>query len=98
MTNTPTQALSGLGKVVLAPVPVAAGTPVCLYAEKPVASSQWTIVNFVGESVASLSFGAVSLPCWDTTGVPAGLYLVRLTIAYGDGSTATSWHKVVVTP
>jgi hypothetical protein len=86
-----------LGKAVLAPVPAPRGTPVCLYPDAPIVSSHWDIFNFVGESVASLDFGATAQDCWDTAGVAPGLYLVRLKIVYADGSTQTSWHKVVVT-
>jgi hypothetical protein len=88
--------LSGLGKVVLAPVPVQAGSPVCLYPDNPIASSQWDIFNVLAESVASLSFNSPSDNCWNTTGVAPGLYFVRLKITYADGHSMTQWRKVII--
>lgn len=86
-----------MGKAVLAPVPASRGTAVCLYPDSPLLSSQWNIYNFVGESVASLSFGSSASNCWDTTGVAPGLYLVKLKLTYTDGTVKSDWHKVVVT-
>ena len=96
-TYTPTQFLSSLGGAVLAPVPVSAGNPICLFPDRPITGSQWDIFNFVGESVASLSFSAPLYNCWNTQGVAPGIYLIRLQLSYSDGTTATQWKKIVVT-
>ena len=82
---------------ILAPVPVSRGTPLCLYPDAPILSSQWDVFNFVGESVVSLGFPSPFQNCWDTGGVAAGVYLVRLKITYANGSVLTFWRKVVVT-
>jgi hypothetical protein len=84
--------------VVLAPVPVSVGMPVCLYPDNPLSASHWSVFNFVGESVATLDFGVSAQDCWDTTGVAPGLYLVRIKATYLDDTVSISWHKVVVKP
>ena len=97
-TPTLTQVLSSLGKAVLAPVPVSKGGTICLYPDRPIQSSQWDVFNFVGESQASLSFSTAFNNCWNTTGMGAGVYMVRVKLAYADGTHATLWKKIVITP
>jgi hypothetical protein len=95
-TSTPAYALSGMGKAVLGPVPVPRNGNLCLYPDKPLVSSQWDVYNFVGESVAHTAFGSETRPCWNTSGISPGLYSVRLKLAYLDGTTGTTWQKVLV--
>jgi hypothetical protein len=85
---------SGGGNI-LAPVPVTAGTAVCLYTAQPISSSTWTIYSVAGYRVASLSFTNQASQCWNTAGVGRGLYYVKLVITFA-GGTITEWHKVVV--
>ncbi len=97
-TSTLTQALSGLGKAVLAPVPVSRGQDLCLYPDSPLLSSQWDFFNTVGESVAHQDFTGGTAACRDTQDLQPGLYLVRLKLTYAGGRTSTVWQKVVVAP
>lgn len=97
-TPTPTQVLSNLGQVVLAPVPVSKGGTICMYPDNPIAGSQWDIFTFTGESLASLTFLNGLKNCWDTTGVSPGVYLIRLKVNYLDGSNSTVWKKIIVKP
>ena len=95
-TLTPTQSLSGLGKVVLAPMPLRTGDNLCLYPEKPLASSHWEIFNLMGESIAKLSFDTGYSDCWPTQGVAPGIYLVRMKLTYADGHTETVSKRIVI--
>jgi subtilase family serine protease len=97
-TATLTQVLSSLGQAVLAPVPVSKGDTICLYPDRPIQSSQWDVFNFVGESQASLSFSTAFNNCWNTTGMGAGVYMVRVKMVYADGTNTTLWKKIVITP
>jgi xanthomonalisin len=97
-TPTLTQILSSLGRAVLAPVPVSKGGTICLYPDRPIQSSQWDVFNFVGESQASLSFSTAFNNCWNTAGMGAGVYMVRVKLVYADSTDATLWKKIVITP
>jgi hypothetical protein len=59
-------------------------------------SSQWDIYDFVGESVAHVTFGDEAKACWNTKGLPPGLYMVRLNLTYVDGLVVKTWQKVMV--
>ncbi len=95
-TMTPTEILSGLGKTVLAPVPVHSGEKICLYPDRAIAGSHWEVYNFTGESLANLDFNGFPKNCWDTTGVAPGVYLVRLEVDYADGTASIDWKKILV--
>ena len=97
-TITPTFDASGLGKLVLAPVPAHRGGKVILFFDQPPASSRWEISNVAGEKVAVLSFHGLTNHYWDTTGVAAGLYFVRIQITYLSGKTIQITRKAVVIP
>ncbi len=97
-TATPTPILSSFGQAILAPVPVSKGGTICLYPDKPIQSSQWDVFNFVRESKATLTFSSGLNDCWNTTGTAAGVYLVRVKMVYADGTKATIWKKIVITP
>jgi hypothetical protein len=86
-----------MGKAVVGPVPVSRGGNICLYPEKPIAGSQWDVFDLVGESIASMNIGAGAQPCWNTTSVPPGIYIIRLKLSYSDGTAGTTWQKVLVT-
>jgi hypothetical protein len=94
-TLTPAQVMSGLGKSVLAPVPVKAGGSVCLYPDAPIASSHLDVFDLMGESLKSLNF-AGGQPCWNTAGMGAGIYAVRMKLVYADGRSGTFWQKIIV--
>lgn len=93
---TPVYDASDLGKAVLAPVPAPAGTKVCVYFDKPPVSCAWDVFNVMGQRVASLSFAQMQGNCWDTTGVPPGVYFVEIKITYQDGTTAQIVKKAVI--
>jgi hypothetical protein len=75
---------------------VVSGGSICLFPDSPIASSHWDVFNFAGEAVISLDFGGVE-PCWNTAGIGAGIYAVRLKLDYLDGRRATVWQKIIVT-
>jgi hypothetical protein len=71
------------------------GTSLCLYATQPTVSGTWQVYNVVGQRAAYLTFGSGD-ECWNTGGMARGLYFIKLTLAYGDGTGAVEWHKVVL--
>jgi len=97
-TPTPSPAWDGApsDQLVLAPVPVAPGQPMCLHFDGPPRSSRWTIYNVAGQAVATLAFGGEPGQCWQTSGVAPGVYLVRVDVDYADGHKGGRWQKVVV--
>ncbi len=99
-TPSPTAAYdaSGLGQLVLAPVPAHRGGKVLLYFDKPPASSSWQIFNLAGQKVSQLSFQGTADHTWDTSGTSPGIYLIQLDVTYADGTTALVWRKVVIIP
>ena len=90
--------MSSSNKSILAPVPVVRGGNICLYPDKSISGSQWDVFNLMGESQASLSFSSGYNECWDTSNVGPGVYAVRVKENYTDGTSATFWQKVLVTP
>ncbi len=84
-----------LGRNVIGPVPAPAGTSLCLYAVQPTVSGVWQVYNVVGQRSAYLTFGSGD-ECWNTGGMARGLYFIKLTLTYGDGTSAVEWHKVVL--
>jgi hypothetical protein len=89
---TPTQSM---GKPVLCPVPVPRNGNLCLFPDKPYQTSHWDVYDWVGVSIASLNFGGGNA-CWNVQGVPPGIYIVRIKMTYLDGSSSTTWQKIVV--
>jgi hypothetical protein len=87
-----------LGEAVLAPVPAKAGTNVCLYFDKPPASCTWTVFNVLGQKVATLSYAQLQGNCWNTNGVPPGVYFIEIKITYQDGTTSQIMKKAVISP
>ncbi len=87
---------SGLGRALLAPVPVAAGQPLCLYFDTQPSSSQVELYNVAGELVSSGTFGATGSACLDTTHLASGIYLARIVVHDASGGTRTSFQKVAV--
>jgi len=96
-TATPTDPLSNLGKTVLGPVPLPRGGNLCLFPDKPVSGSQWDVFDMVAESIASVSFSGSAQACWNTAGVPPGIYIARVKLTYSDGTSGTIWQKILVT-
>ena len=84
-----------MGKPILGPVPCPRNSKLCLFPDKPALSSQWDVYDWVGVSIASLNFGT-SNACWNVTGIPPGIYIVRIKMIYLDGSASTTWQKIVV--
>ena len=85
-----------MSKAVVGPVPVPRGGNLCLFPDKPTTETQWDVYNLDGEFVAHLDITAATQPCWSTTGVPAGIYIVRMKLFYSDGTVGTTWQKVVL--
>jgi len=83
---------------VLAPVPAKAGTDVCLYFDKPPVSCTWDVFNVMGQKVSTLSYSQLQGNCWNTTGVPPGVYFAEIKITYQDGTTAQVMKKAVISP
>jgi len=95
-TVTPSEPWSGLGKTVLAPVPVPRNGNLTLHSDRPLYSSQWDIYDLIGESVDHAYFGPGTQAFWVTTGVPPGLYAIRLKLVYLDKVEDTIWQKVLL--
>ena len=85
-----------MGKVVLGPVPVPHGGNLCLFPDKPTTETVWDVYNLSGEFVKHLDILGVTQPCWTTTNVPPGIYVIRMKLTYADGTAGTSWQKVVL--
>ena len=77
-------------------MPLRTGDNLCLYPEKPLASSHWEIFNLMGESIAKLSFDTGNSDCWSTAGVAPGVYLVRMKLVYADGHIETVRKRIVI--
>jgi hypothetical protein len=69
-----------------------------VYYERPVASSHWDVYNLAGQKVSSLDFGAEPNPCWDSSAVAPGIYMIRSALKFPDGSSKTVWNKVIIQP
>jgi hypothetical protein len=67
-----------------------------LYPDKPLLSSKWSILDLTGKSLARPVFGQEARSCWNTTGLPPGIYVVKLELVYEDGTAGTTWQKVLV--
>jgi len=85
-----------MGKAVLGPVPVPRNEDICLYPDKPLSSSKWSVFDLTGRLLASKKFGREPRPCWGTAFLPPGVYVVRLELVYADGDSGTTWQKVLV--
>lgn len=66
-----------------------------MYPDKPIQSCQWDVYDWIGASIASLNFNGNNA-CWNVSGVPPGIYIVRIKVIYRDGDTGTTWQKIVV--
>ena len=94
---TPAWSQSGLGKAVLAPVPLKAGQPLCLYFDGNPSRSTWKVYGSDGARVADLSFAADLRQCWDgTASLAPGVYYLNLDIDYADGRHEARTQKVMV--
>jgi hypothetical protein len=84
--------------LLLAPMPVHRGQPLCLYSEQPLADSQWTVFGADQQVVARLSSGDAK-PCFTRTGdlVP-GVYIVRIRTRTQGGRTTTVVRNLVIEP
>jgi hypothetical protein len=85
-------------KTAYGPVPAKKGQPICVYYEKAVASSHWDVYNFAGKKVSALDFGNEANPCWDPTNAAPGIYMIRTSMVFNDGSSKSVWNKVVLQP
>ncbi|HXB97460.1 MAG TPA: alkaline phosphatase family protein, partial [bacterium] len=102
LTTSPQQPLllgqPNVQKTAFGPVPAHKGTPICVYYERPVASSHWDIYNLAGQKVSSLDFGGQANPCWDSSAAAPGIYMIRSALKFPDGSGKTVWNKVILQP
>lgn len=95
-SQTPAWAPSGLGRTILAPMPVTRGQPVCLYFAKAPVSSAWQVCNLAGEQVARETWFNRDAQCWDTSTVASGIYFARIRVMYDDGTAETLVRKIAV--
>jgi hypothetical protein len=93
---TPPFAASGLGKTVLAPVPVKIGQPLCLYFDIQPASTKVDLFGSSGEKACSAAFGSGLNACLATSSLAPGIYFARVDVIYPDGREEKSWQKVAV--
>jgi hypothetical protein len=84
--------------LLLAPMPLHRGQPLCLYSIEPLADSQWTVFGADQQVVARLSSGD-SKPCFTRSGelVP-GVYLVRIKTRDQKGRSSTVVRNLVIEP
>jgi hypothetical protein len=84
--------------LLLAPMPLHRGQPLCLYSLEPLEDSQWTVFGADQQVVARLSSGD-SKPCFTRSGelVP-GVYLVRIRTRDRSGRSNTVVRNLVIEP
>jgi hypothetical protein len=90
--------LSGSGHDVFGPVPLRSGGMLVLYPAAPLRRSYWQVYRVDQRLIAVLDLDGQAIPAWSTTGIAPGLYFIRLTADYLDGTQAVSTHKIVVLP
>jgi hypothetical protein len=84
--------------LLLAPMPVHRGQPLCLYSEQPLAESQWTVFGADQQVVARLS-STDSKPCLTRTGdLAPGVYIVRIRSRDANGRSSTVVRNLVIEP
>ncbi len=97
-TDTPTPIPAP--KIIMAPVPVKAGQPVCMYFNNTPSSAKWTVYNTAGEVVAVLNFSGPAKQCWDTGAakLAPGLYWIEIKVVNADSSMYTEWKRIAIQP
>jgi hypothetical protein len=83
-------------KIILAPVPVRSGEPLCLYNSGDIVSAGWQVYNVMGERIADESFSGSGNPCWDSTQTAPGIYIVEIKLNYPDGTMAVVRRKIII--
>lgn len=92
------------GKASLGPVPAKRGELVCLASNSVTFSGSATIYNFGGQVVCAagfvrvMGFGSIESACFDSSDFAPGVYLARLAVVLGDGSSVEHWQKLVILP
>jgi len=96
MTPTVSQPLSGMGKVVLGPVPVPRNGMAYIFPDKPIMACVLNVYDLVGEITATATFSGTSEPVWNTGNISPGVYIAIIQVTYMDGSQGTTKQKIVV--
>jgi hypothetical protein len=96
ITNTPSYSKSGLGKDVLGPSPARSGEKIYLFTQKAPLQEHWDIYDVLGQRLAILDFTSGQSGFWDTQGVGRGLYFIKITLTYLDGTTQVEWQKATI--
>ena len=95
-TAAPTPSSQSL---VLGPVPVRRGDPICLYSNPPLASSDWVLYGPDQQVIGHASFGAGSPVCIPNTQAMApGYYIAKITGATASGQTVNVTRHILVVP
>jgi hypothetical protein len=85
-------------KTFFGPVPQKKGQPVCVSYEKPVNNSHWDIYNLAGQKISAADYGNDASPCWDSSNVAPGIYMIRSSLSFSDGSSKNVWNKIIIQP
>jgi hypothetical protein len=83
-------------KLVLAPMPVKRGQPLCLYPSEPLAQSRWTFFGSDQQLVGRLSSDGGQACFSETAGLATGSYIVRVWVRSVAGVEKTFIKQVVV--
>jgi len=67
-----------------------------MFPDKPTNETVLDVYDLNGNFVIHLDIAGQNKLCWSTAGVPPGLYSVRMKLSYSDGSSGTTWQKVVL--
>ncbi len=99
-TFTPTQTPVPAPRMIVAPVPVKAGQPVCMYFDITPVTAKWTVYNTVGEVIATLNFSGPAKQCWDTGAakLAPGLYWIEIKVVDPDTNVFTEWKRIAIQP
>jgi hypothetical protein len=96
-TSTVVQSLTGAGAGAVVLSAPAQGQPMSIGFEKPISSGAVKVYNARGELVAHADSGGGPL-VWDTGQAAVGVYFLRVTATFPDGSTLDTWKKGAILP
>jgi hypothetical protein len=77
-------------------VPAKPGDKVYLYTQQAPDTENWEVYNVLGERLAVFTFASGQSGFWDTSGVGRGLYFIKISLTFQDGSVKAEWLKAVI--
>jgi hypothetical protein len=73
------------------------GEDLCAAPAKPLSDSHWQVFNLRGQTVAKLDQAGPSV-CLQTGGIAPGVYFLKATSSFSDGSAGDDLKKIVILP